>query len=168
MAENVSLPSSNSISQGGDYSRGGNLVPMVDGLEFDAMLVDLKFIAKSGKKQQPAWNIKVEILGSNSDKLTEGRKYDLYFNLGGAHDSGHKRWVSFLGICKGLPPNTPFDSDAYRDELYRAANQGKLAEKEVVFHVARRVDKVNSAAVVDGKAVLETKEFPNDNFSRLT
>jgi hypothetical protein len=168
MAENVPLPSSNAVSQAGDYSTKGNTPPMIDGLEFDCLLVDLKFLPKSGKKQQPAWTIKVEVLGSNHpDKMTEGRKYDLYFNLGAAHDMGHKRWVSFLALCKGLPPNTPFDSDSYRNELYAAANAGKLGEKEIVFHVSRRVDRKDEAAVVEGKAVLITKEYANDSFSKL-
>lgn len=161
------IPSSNHASQSTDYSRGGNLLPMVDGLEIDAHLVDLKFIAKSGKKQQPAWNVKVQVLASSSPDVVEGRKYDLYFTLAGAHDSGHKRWASFLAMLKGLAPNTPFDSDAYRNELYTAANNGKLAEKSLLFKVSRRVDVVKKAEVVDGKPVLVETKYPNDNFTKI-
>lgn len=162
-----SLPSSNQVSQSADYSRGGNLLPLVEGLEVDVILVDLKFIAKSGKKQQPAWNVKIEILSSSAPEVAEGRKYDLYFTLGGAHDVGHKKWASFLGMLKGLAPNTPFDSDAYRNELLAAANTGKLRDKELLFKIARRVDSVNSASIVDGKPVLVTNKFPNDTYTKI-
>ncbi len=161
------MPSCNAVAKAGDYSRSGNLFPFKVG-QFVLRLVDIKFQEKSKKKAEPVFTAKVEVLESDNPDIAKGRKYDLWFGLGGKHDYGIKKWTSFLAACKGLPPNTPFDADALRDEYIAHANKGTLEAQGVIVILDRDLDEKKEAAIVDGKPDWVTKIFPNDTFIAVT